>query len=364
MKLLVFPIDIDASQRLEAELSALGIPVVAASSRVQTLSGSGYQDRVSLPYVTDQTFARNLSELIRQKGITHIYTHHQAVWTRLQSLLKASPSLYPVELVQPDPYERDWIRIAESLDWADQILSDDFTQMLPDSNTPINHPPIDRSAIAGLHQQFLQIPGQCDLTKLDALIHVVPLLPKGDLVEIGSLYGRSAYAMAWLAARCRIGNLICVDPWSATRLEDQGPASELINRNINSIDFEKIFQGFLCHLSLLPNAGYIRETSEDGYRVYQEAVKAGCLETPELGHIPVQGRISLLHIDANHDYRHVRQDIELWEPLLAPGGWVLLDDYIWSFGDGVKQAGDELLARGGFDCAYVQGETLLLRKSS
>ncbi len=364
MKLLIFPIDIDAGQRLAAEASALGIPFIAASSQIQTLSGPGGGNIVSLPYVTDETFANRLRDLIQDQGITHIFTHHQGVWTRLQSLLIDRPAHYPVKLVQPDPYERDWIKIANSLDWADRVLAEGFTDTLADAVIPVDSPGINRSALAGLHQQFLLIPGQCDLAKLHALIHIAPLLPKGNLVEIGSLYGRSAYAMAWLGAHYQVGNHISVDPWSSLRLEDQGPAAELINQDVASIDFEKIFQSFLCHLSLLPNRGYIRETSEEAHGVYCEAVKTGHLDTPEFGRIAIQGQIALLHIDANHAYRYVKQDIALWEPHLAPGGWILLDDYLWSFGDGVRLAGDELMARGGFDCAYVQGETLLMRKAS
>ncbi|MEW8469633.1 MAG: hypothetical protein AB2637_13960, partial [Candidatus Thiodiazotropha sp.] len=59
---------------------------------------------------------------------------------------------------------------------------------------------------------------------------------------------------------------------------------------------------------------------------------------------------------------HVRQDLETWEPYVKPGGWVLLDDYHWAFGDGPKRAGDELLASGRFDHTFTLGDTLYLRK--
>ena len=35
----------------------------------------------------------------------------------------------------------------------------------------------------------------------------------------------------------------------------------------------------------------------------------------------------LIHIDAAHDYKAVYSDLELWWPLLSPGGMLIGDDY-------------------------------------
>ncbi|MET0065284.1 MAG: class I SAM-dependent methyltransferase [Candidatus Thiodiazotropha sp.] len=363
MKLLIFPIDIDAGQRLAAEVRALGIPLVGASSIPRTRPDPLLGEIRRLPFVTEAPFAEQFRRLIEGEHITHVYTHHQGVWTQLRSLQQDNPDRYSFTLVQPDPYTRDWLTIADSLEWAERLLRERFTDSLSDIAAEVPAPPLKRNMLAGLHQQFLRIPGQCDLSKLHILIHIAPLLPRGDLVEIGSLYGRSAFAMSWLGAHYRIGNHLSIDPWSAGKLDLQDQESELINRDVGRIDFDKIFQGFLCHLALQSNLGYVRETSEIGHRIYLEAITAGFIETPEFGRIAIQGKIALLHIDANHGYRHVVQDIALWEPHVTAGGWVLLDDYVWSFGAGVKRAADELLARGGFDRAFVLGDTLVLRKS-
>jgi predicted O-methyltransferase YrrM len=37
--------------------------------------------------------------------------------------------------------------------------------------------------------------------------------------------------------------------------------------------------------------------------------------------------IDMLHIDAGHDYEAVLADLRRWWPLLAPGGWLVADDY-------------------------------------
>ena len=47
----------------------------------------------------------------------------------------------------------------------------------------------------------------------------------------------------------------------------------------------------------------------------------GELYSPDLGSIPLANRLSLLHIDGNHRYDHVRQDVETWSPYLANGGF-------------------------------------------
>ena len=70
-----------------------------------------------------------------------------------------------------------------------------------------------------------------------------------------------------------------------------------------------------------------------------------------------------MHIDANHRYDHVRRDIEIWSPYLAAGGWLLLDDYVWAFGDGPQRVGDELLGSPLYDSAFVSGDTLFLRRT-
>jgi len=45
----------------------------------------------------------------------------------------------------------------------------------------------------------------------------------------------------------------------------------------------------------------------------------------------------LVFVDGNHDYEHVREDCGLWLPHLAPGGWLILDDYVWFHGDGASE---------------------------
>lgn len=92
-------------------------------------------------------------------------------------------------------------------------------------------PALNRAQLVGLHRQYTSIPGQCDEDKLHVLQSIFRVLPQGDLVEIGSFQGRSA----WLAKSYDIGNLICVDPWSKNKIENQGSDSILARGRVTLI---------------------------------------------------------------------------------------------------------------------------------
>lgn len=59
-----------------------------------------------------------------------------------------------------------------------------------------------------------------------------------------------------------------------------------------------------------------------------------------------QGRVEFdfIYIDACHRYASVKQDIELWWPLLRAGGMLAGHDYVKADGCGVIQAVDEFAA--------------------
>ncbi len=55
----------------------------------------------------------------------------------------------------------------------------------------------------------------------------------------------------------------------------------------------------------------------------------------------------IVHIDAGHDYRAVKSDIEIWWPLIKPNGFMIGDDYQREVWPGVCQAFDEFAAQHG-----------------
>lgn len=366
MRVLVFPLDMDKVVGFIKNANSLNVEVVGASSVLSSGDGFNIHSFHKLPFVTDAGFESIFSKLITEHSITHVYTPHGAVWSYLSNLKSNDEKSHIFSLCEPSPYAADWLDLQPSYKWASALLADEIVEKIEIPGKVDLNEKLSKGQYASLHRQFLSISGQCDELKLSALSHIFRVLPKGDLVEIGSFSGRSAFAIGWLAGVYKIGNLISVDPWDNNKVEDQGEGAEILNEELNKgseiIDLNKIFWSYIGAISLLDNVGYIKDISEKAIDDYKNASVAGHLDSPELGRVSVTGKISMLHIDGNHRYDYVCKDIEAWEPLVMPGGWILLDDYVWTFGDGPKRAGDELLLTEKFDVAFTMSDTLFLRK--
>lgn len=362
-RILVFPLDIDDADAFIRAANALDIETIGASSAMAGPGDKAVDGFIRLPFVTDPAFDLALQRAIERHAVTTVYAPHQGVWRHLDTLLKTQPARFRFTLCKPDPFSATQQRFAPHEAWAVSVSSRSMLDGLAAPETI--RPPLSPARYAALHRQFLNIPGDSDAGKLHALCDIARLLPRGDLLEVGCLYGRSAFALGYLARRYALGSVICVDPWNTAELTDQGADAAIINAELanRDIDSEKIFRVFLNAVALLENVGYIRNTSEKAIDDYAAAIRSGALHSPELGDIPVGGHLSLLHIDANHRYDHVRRDVELWSPHLAEGGWLLLDDYVWAFGDGPRRVGDALLGDPRYDSAFVSGDTLFLRRT-
>ena len=360
--LLVFPLDMDAAHDFISVARALGSTIVGASSAMPDAAGRDVDHFESLPFVTDCDFPDRLATLVGRHSITHIYAPHHAVWWQLKKLNRIDPARFGYTVCEPDPFTLEWRNFAASYDWADAMLADTMAEAIAPRPDLVVRPRLARSLYAGLHLLFTRTPGQCDDHKLHALAAVARLAPRGDVVEIGSLYGRSAVALAWLAREHDIGGALSIDPWRLSALTDQGEQAALLNEEMPSIDLEKIFLVFRAFAAAQPNLAYIRDTSASAREIYATCVEEGCIDIDDARKMVLTGVISILHIDGNHRYDQVKNDIALWTGLVKPGGWVLVDDYVWSFGDGPQRAGDELLASGLFDCAFAAADTLFLRR--
>jgi hypothetical protein len=362
-KILIFPLDIDDADTFIRVANALELETVGASSAMTGPGEKAVDHFIRLPFITDPEFDRALQGALEQHAVTTVYAPHQGVWRHLDTLLKTQPARFRFTLCTPDPFSATQQRFSPHEAWAVSVASGNPFAGLAASQAI--RPPLSPARYSALHRQFLNIPGDSDVGKLRALCDIARLLPPGDLLEVGCLYGRSAFALGYLASRYTLGSVICVDPWNTAELTDQGAGAAIINAELanTDIDSEKIFRVFLNTVALLENVGYLRKTSEKAIGDYAAAVRRGTLHSPELGSIPIGGQLSLLHIDGNHRYDHVRRDVELWSPYLAKGGWLLLDDYVWAFGDGPHRVGDELLSSPLYDSAFVSGDTLFLRRT-
>ncbi len=350
---LVFPIDMPAAAPFVHAAQQLGCRVVAASS--EPLRPAAYPGCVTahLPYVTAPGFDAALAALLKEHGIERIFAPHPAVWWHLQALGgRLEGQAYTV--CNESPFDMDWQAFGEAYRWAE-----DSVAARPFLDDPAPALPLTR--YAGLFRLYNQIPGQSDNAKLFALAQIARHTAPGDLVEIGSLYGKSAFALAWLAHWHHLGSLVCVDPWELAASSHQGEAARLVNAAVRGLDWQHAFLGFAASLAPFERVAYIRQASEAGAAHYRDVAAAGHIDTPEFGRVPIEGRIAILHIDGNHQFESVRRDLDAWLPFVQPGGWVLFDDYLWAFGDGPKRVGDALLQARTIRTAFVAADTLFVQ---
>jgi cephalosporin hydroxylase len=253
----------------------------------------------------------------------------------------------------------DWQSYGNAYQWVADQLAKTF------KITECALPALSAASYAGLYRFYNLIPGQSDNTKLMALTELFRMAPSGDVIEIGALYGKSAFALTWLAKFHHIGTVICVDPWELASIKDQGTQANILNTAVSNRDWNQVFHGFTANLSVFDNVNYLRAPSVLAAEAYQQAMKIGSIHTEEFDRTPISGKIAILHIDGNHKYEVVKRDIEKWLPFVQEGGWVLLDDYVWAFGDGPKRAGDEFLIENKrkIDVSFVMGDTLFIQLS-
>jgi hypothetical protein len=341
---MIFPFEGPIAMAAANLFRQLGHNVVCAHSEVS--DGC----LVNLPYVSAPEFSTRFRKIITDMGVTHVMSPHPVVWSALTTLIAEG---MPVTLLEPSPYQSDLDGYQRAWEWADasaSILSSSLFKTYGDDL---------ETALAALYSGYFAIPGQNDLVKLESLLTVMARCPVGDIVEIGSLFGRSAYALAYLARFFDIGSVLCIDPWSLQYSQDQGASARLVNEAVNQRDFELVHRAFRINRLTygLYNLDWLRKPSLDAVRDYTNGTAFTRSHTA--------GRIALLHVDGNHSLEAVRADIKAWVPSVMPGGWIIIDDYRWAFGSGPKQASEEFLVEqySIIDTAYCVGDTLYIRLS-
>ena len=143
---------------------------------------------------------------------------------------------------------------------------------------------------------------------------LVKLVPDGSLiVEVGCFRGRSMASISDLIKSKRLRS-VCIDLWDTGRLDFPGhPHPEFFDGML--MDFKKVMN--LFGLEPLLVCGTSPQVA------------------PWLKEAP-----ALVFIDANHAYEWALKDIDIWWPLLAPGGVLCGHDY-WDSEPGVIKAVNE-----------------------
>ncbi len=142
----------------------------------------------------------------------------------------------------------------------------------------------------------------------------------GQIVEIGSAWGRSTIALAAGTRAARRERVIAIDPHGG---DDWYLAEHDLARESSLAEFRDNIKRF----------GVDQWVDEV---VMTSQAAAGVVANEP---------IRLLFIDGLHTYEGVRSDIETWVPRVVEGGVVVFDDYDnHDPGVGVQRAVDELLA--------------------
>ena len=215
---------------------------------------------------------------------------------------------------------------------------------------------------AGLMRLVDGIPGMCGEAKMAAVMAAMRHAPAGDVVEIGAWWGRSAALLVWLARRYDVGPVLCVDPWLNETLPQGDPVAD---KALAGLDAEEALRIFEINLAPLAQGrlNYLRARSADAARLYGRDL---AVRTEAFGETRYEGRIGFLHIDGSHAEPDVGDDCALWTPHVAPGGWVVFDDYEWAFGDGPRRVADAFMARetGRIAAAFQAGGALFVQLSA
>jgi hypothetical protein len=133
------------------------------------------------------------------------------------------------------------------------------------------------------------------------------LLNERGLLGCGAEIGvYAAEFSSRLLSEWRGRNLISIDPWSPADADEYVDAS-----NLDEAGFSALYATARTRLQRFAERSTIwRTTSAEA----AERLPAGCLD--------------FVYIDARHDERSVRQDLELWLPKVRPGGIIAGHDYV------------------------------------
>jgi hypothetical protein len=351
---LIFPGGMPLSVDFLRRCQARGQPVIGASSLPADPARSLYADWAYLPMVTDTAFDAALAALIEAKGIIAVFSPNLVVWKYFSThLARIAPQ---ARLLNASPAEEAVAGFRQARTRAEQ-QRDEFE--LACTTTP--QPKLSSVQHAAVFRHAGLIPGMCDDDKIQALCEIMRFVPQGDLVEIGSWWGKSAFVIAMLSRQFGLGSLLCVDPWQQCHLM-QDDAHAMVDQVVAELDAEEALTIFQMNLAPFGDGrvNYLRLPSVEAAARYRQSPN---IHSVAFGGTGYTGRIALLHIDGNHTLEAVQADVAAWADLVVSGGWIIFDDYVWPYGDGPKVTGDAFLFTQPerIATAFVRGSALFVQ---
>jgi hypothetical protein len=332
---LVFPSSHAAALQYARHAAARGEYTVGASSAAREEWADVFGDWEYLPSIHHPDFESALISLVERHGLTHVYVPLATAHTALLDLVESGK--ISLKIVRPNPIAEQLGELRASVEQVESLYPFIRTIVEEESRRP------SKPFVAAVLRYASRCYGESSATKLVALLAAAASAPVGDVVEIGTLMGRSASVLIQAARYYGIGAVLTVDPWDAdAALQHDSP--QVIRSVVDLWDFEMLARGYF--MNIIPvawgRANHLRMPSAAAFLAYKQKMR---VHTAELGETRYNGHIALLHIDGNHDVEKVHEDWSLWGSRLLPGGWVVFDDYCWLHGTGPHKVGDELLER-------------------
>ena len=180
-----------------------------------------------------------------------------------------------------------------------------------------------------------------DLNSLTEIVRHMVARRKGAplrIVEVGSWVGETALALH--AGLNEDGGVVyCVDTWKGCPTDGTGAFCETVGS-------DKIFQQFLTNVGDLIN-DQIRPIKGYSVEVASE--------------FPYPQDADIVFIDAAHDYKNVRADIDAWLPHVAPDGILCGHDFCDGF-PGVVRAVKETCDEGNMMPTFINGTSIWFLK--
>ena len=353
--ILIFPAGMPRSIEYLEQCLRNGWAVLGSSSLAYDVAKSKYPAWAPLPFITDPGFDGALASLIAEHEIAGIYTPNLVAWSYLNRMLTTIAPGVP--LINDSPIREEVTGYNAATRRCQHLLEKNLSLA---SSTP-QKPAASELELSALLRHASLIPGMCDDEKIAALCEIARHSVAGDIVEIGSAYGKSAFVLSRLAHLYGIGATLCVDPWKNEYLI-QHDSTGLVDTFVKEVDSDEILRVF--EMSLLPysngNLNYLRLPSTQAVHHYATHGEA---TTTAFGTTAYCGKIAILHIDGNHSYDAVRDDVAAWSDHVASGGWIIIDDYVWPYGDGPQRVGDQFLSdnQSRISSAFVMGTALFLQ---
>jgi glycosyltransferase involved in cell wall biosynthesis/predicted O-methyltransferase YrrM len=154
--------------------------------------------------------------------------------------------------------------------------------------------------------------GDSSLSRCYIMAYLASYFKLKNYVEIGVYKGRSLFSVAQ-AFKDNEGKAYGIDPYLLDAVKeyqwDEG-SRKRINNPFESVDFEAIYNQVLMStkvLELSKVVDIIRKTSTEAVSYFKDI------------------KIDMLHIDGNHDFESVQEDINNYSPLIREGGIIIFN---------------------------------------